>query len=492
MKKRYERITPLLLIASSAIPRLHRLGLQSEWNDEALSVVIASGSVRQILSNAFHSLHPPGYYLLLHYWRAILGDSDFALRLLSAFLGILSVAAIYILGRHLFGHTAGLWAGALAAFMPFHLFYSQEIRMYALLFLLSTLAILLDVRIWRNRNGGRLAWTAYLAVSLLGLYSHYLFTLIVGALGVVSLFRLKSAEGSKRWRAFTLTHSAMAILYAPIFLWIRDQWSQSGDYWISEASLAGFLSLPLAFTVGHFLEQMLLIVGYGLILATLIITLLQAVRSFAQRAPERPSLAAVLVAYWLPVSLMFLVSALWTPLTLPRLMVVAVPGLYLFLAWGASMTREKWVNSALIVSLILVGLVADYNWLFTPRFHKPPAREAALFLQDEISEDEPIVYANDSGFRLFNRYAPGLDHRLYLDVIENDNPQVRPEVIRLMGGQILDPEDHLQQSFWLVVHQDFEVEEQEQIYLEFESQYEQLSSYDFGGIRIYRYQDDAQ
>jgi len=482
-ENRRDIIILCFILVVATILRLVRLGYQSEWNDEALSAVIAGGTTRQILTNQFHSLHPPGYYLLLHFWRSLLGDTDFVLRLPSALMGIASIVAMYFLGRLLFKSETGLWVAAITAVMPFHLYYSQEMRMYSQLFLLSTLAILCQTQVWRNKSN--FWWLFYLLVSLVGLYTHYFFTLIVGTLGLYFILRRWLARTGPGWKGFFLTYLAMGILYSPILLWIGDQWSQSSGYWLQGVSLARFLSMPLAFTVGLFLDTTFLYVGYGVILVVWIIVLLQAGRSFKQAAPDSLSLALVLMTYWLPVLILFGASILLTPLTLSRLMIFAVPGLYLLLAWGTTMPREKVVNIVLTVLLMLIGLLGDYNWLFNPHYSKPPSREAAFLLQEQALPQEAIVHTNDSGFRLFWRYTPRLDHRLILE--SNDNPQVHPEVFEMMGGQIITFDDPLTETFWLVLHQDFDAEKQEELFNRFDERYTRLVYYNLGGIRMYHY-----
>jgi mannosyltransferase len=488
-QNRREFIILAVIVLIAALLRLTRLGYQSEWNDEALSVTIASGTARQILTNEFHSLHPPGYYLILHFWCNLFGDSDFALRLPSALMGIGAVISMDLLGKSLFNWRTGLWAAALTALMPFHLYYSQEMRMYSQLFLLSSLVILCQVQLWRQER--RIWWVLYLLVALLGLYTHYLFTLIIGTLGLFFIVRRWLAASGPTWKDFFLTHLLMGVLYLPIILWLSDQLNQSSDYWIRDVSLGLFLSMPLAFTVGQFLDFLWLQIGYALILMLVIITLLQAGRALAKRRTRAGTapLVLTLMIYWLPVLIMFGVSIFWTPLTLPRLMIIAVPGLYLLLAWGASVPREQVVNAILVILLMGMGLLADYNWLFNPAYSKPPAREAALFLQAQASPDETIVYTNDSGFRLFWRYSPQLTHRLFLE--DNDNPQVRPDVIRLMGGDIITFADPLSETFWLVLHQDFEAEEQEALFHRFDERYTRLAGYEIGGIRLYHYRASA-
>jgi hypothetical protein len=96
-----------------------------------------------------------------------------------------------------------------------------------------------------------------------------------------------------------------------------------------------------------------------------------------------------------------------------------------------------------------------------------------------------IAHASDSGFRLFYRYSPQLDHRFVLE--DNDNPQIRPEVFRMMGGEIIAADDPLTETFWLVLHQDFDVEMQEDLFRRFDKRYTRLASYTVGGIRLSRY-----
>ena len=68
----------ILLLASFL--RFHGLDAQSFWNDEGNSARIAERTLDLILEGAEGDIHPPGYYLLLHGWRALFGQSEFALR----------------------------------------------------------------------------------------------------------------------------------------------------------------------------------------------------------------------------------------------------------------------------------------------------------------------------------------------------------------------------------------------------------------------------
>src|SRR5262249_58601165 len=79
--------------------RFYRLDAQSLWNDEGLSLGLARSDVPTILRSAAADIHPPGYYLLLKAWYDLTGDSELALRSLSALTGVALVALLYRLRR---------------------------------------------------------------------------------------------------------------------------------------------------------------------------------------------------------------------------------------------------------------------------------------------------------------------------------------------------------------------------------------------------------
>ncbi|MEL6272636.1 MAG: hypothetical protein AAFR22_22715, partial [Chloroflexota bacterium] len=78
-------IVLILLVAAGL--RFHDLGVQSLWNDEGSSYVQATRSFADIATNAAADIHPPGYYWALRMWRGLVGESEFALRYLSALGG---------------------------------------------------------------------------------------------------------------------------------------------------------------------------------------------------------------------------------------------------------------------------------------------------------------------------------------------------------------------------------------------------------------------
>jgi len=210
---------PLAILLIAAAVRFHWLGMQSIWNDEGNSLRLAQRSIPALIAAAGQDIHPPGYYLALKMWIGLVGDSEFGLRALSAFAGLLTVAGVYALGRALFARGVGLIAAALIAVNSFEVYYSQEARMYAFLALWTALGLWLFVR-WISAQPTRACWSIGLLLALInaaGLYTHYIYPLVMLVQGVLFL-ALWLTTLHRRFMTlirYVAINALMLILFAP-------------------------------------------------------------------------------------------------------------------------------------------------------------------------------------------------------------------------------------------------------------------------------------
>jgi hypothetical protein len=283
------RISHLVLIAIlcfAALLRFYRLDSQSFWHDEGNSARIAERSIDLIVEGAAGDIHPPGYYLLLHGWRGLFGQSEFALRSLSVVAGILLVLFTYMIGRRLFGQLAALAAAAWSALSPLGVYYSQEARMYALLGALaagSAYLVYLVLERTRRPAGDRpssvrvVRLVLYVLVNAAGLYTHYAFAFVVLAHNVVfALWWLVAALRSRPdWRAagwWAGAQLAAAVLYLP---WIPTAlraagWSSvGGGYRLGPALLDVARVLSVGITQPLSEAGLPIVVTAGLLMAGL-------------------------------------------------------------------------------------------------------------------------------------------------------------------------------------------------------------------------------
>lgn len=122
------------------------------WNDEYVSWMIAATPFANGFVDAVKSqCHMPFYYLYLKFFMSFLGQSDLVLRLTSIFAGVLAIPAMFYLGKEKSEQT-GYFCAGFTAISSFLIYYSQEVRLYSVLFLFSALCILYTIRFIKNPN----------------------------------------------------------------------------------------------------------------------------------------------------------------------------------------------------------------------------------------------------------------------------------------------------------------------------------------------------
>ncbi|HLY26750.1 MAG TPA: hypothetical protein VKQ72_10450, partial [Aggregatilineales bacterium] len=127
----------ILLLAISAW-LLVNLPRNSLWYDEALTTYVATHSWQELFRWCTQvDIQVPLHYIVLRFWATLIGDSEFSLRLLSAFCALLAAAATIATGRKLSRRTGvgsfiGYSAAILLVALPGMLWLGYEVRAYAL------------------------------------------------------------------------------------------------------------------------------------------------------------------------------------------------------------------------------------------------------------------------------------------------------------------------------------------------------------------------
>lgn len=224
MPKWASRLTLILVLVLALGLRFYRLDAQSLWSDEGNSARLAERSLPLLTVAAAADIHPPLYYILLHFWAQAFGTSEFALRALSALAGLALVALVFLIGQALFGRGVGLIAAGLAAVNPFQVYYSQEARMYMLVPMLGAASTFCFVR-WlkeRETEQGGYGWAVATALlTAAGLYTHYAYPLIPAAQTAALLIWLwEWREGRARtaliWAGILAVALALYLPWLPI------------------------------------------------------------------------------------------------------------------------------------------------------------------------------------------------------------------------------------------------------------------------------------
>ncbi len=434
-------ILGLILLLALAL-RLYRLDGQSLWADEGNSAALALRSLSTITRDAAHDIHPPLYYYLLHFWVGFFGNSEIALRSLSALAGTALVLATYLLGRELFSHRTALISALLAAWSPFQIYYSQETRMYILVSLWASLAVLFFVkalRAWVKAEGNRsrllLFPGLYVCFTTAALYTHYfaftvpLVTNLSYALAMIVYAPLRRLRTLAVW---VVAQMAVVALYLP---WLNLAGGQLTTWpAISESFSLSFLVQELLriFSLGLSVEQGTtpIVLAFGLLL--LLGALPFVFWGPGQKKPglprllSRPDLAALaftLLYLCLPILTMYVLS-LSRPAYDPKFLLLVTPAFYLLLARGAGaewLARDARtspglpvativryaITAALLLFVIAASVPALKNYYFDQRYARDDYRGGAAYVAAAGREGDAIILNAPGQMDIFSYYYEG-------------------------------------------------------------------------------------
>lgn len=425
----------ILLLAAGL--RFYRLGAQSFWNDEGNSARAAERPVPLIIEAAQGDIHPPGYYLLLHAWRGLVGESEFALRALSALCGVLTVALTWALGRRLLGAPTALSAALLAALSPLGVYYAQEARMYALLGLLSVASTYLLLRIMSVRRGlliayrlspiadrslpiaDRLSLVAYWLGAAAGLYTHYAFPFVLAVHNLLFVgWWLARRRGQWRilleWAGTQFAVLLAFLPWLPTALRAVTGWpSAGGGYEL----LPVLLDILRTLTVGITLDPSR--AGWALA----IFGALLFVGLWPRRA-DLPAVAALATWLLLPIALILALD-LYKPAYL-KFLLVALPPFHVLVAHGVGCITYRIVliayrlsHSAYRVSHIATRLLPAYlqtcilallllpslhNLYFDPAYARQDYRQIARDLEAAYRPGDGILLNAANQWEVFTYY----------------------------------------------------------------------------------------
>jgi mannosyltransferase len=215
----------------------------------------------------------PLYYLLLHGWVYLVGDSVFAVRSLSIVFAGGAVVMTYFIGRTLFDKRVGALSALLFAVSSFELQVSQEARMYSLMVLLACTSMYFVIRFIRQRD--LVASIGYVLATTLLVYTHvYAFFLVLAQnIFVITLVAMESRERRSRCVSWVAMQGAVLVLFAPWAFILTDQ-ALSVEH--------GHITEAVDPTLQHFIGAFYQFAGSSLILL-LVFAALTAVAVFAYK-----------------------------------------------------------------------------------------------------------------------------------------------------------------------------------------------------------------
>ncbi|HYE80009.1 MAG TPA: hypothetical protein VEI97_18675, partial [bacterium] len=346
---------------------------------------------------------------------------------------------------------AALWAGLLFAVSPFSIHYTTYLRSFALVTLLSTLALEIALRRWSDPDAASDRWPiAYAFAMAAALYTFYFAAAYWLALALVGGLVLRRSGLLRGW---LLANGAVALLFAPwVPVLLQQRRSLAGEAMGLETLAPG--------AVGHRLLEVLAqlpgnLLTYGLSLPALVTVLMgvvlmvvfvrtvAAAQGAATAAPAVPLLAVPLVAFGL-------------------ILVAFVPGnAYLQERYSFLLLPPLWIALALALDRIadqprraigaVLGLLYLGGYLGLLQTPGEDFRGAARYLAASVPDRAPVwVIAGFCEVPLAHYWPAGADHLEGLPSFDPDQPQAIPAMVDRLRQLQRDRVSEL----WVVVSHD--------------------------------------
>ncbi len=200
----------------SLIIRFRYAFLPTVWVDEGRYSLIGRALLHHPLSykTNVHGVvksYPPLYPTLLFLAQLVLGEGDFATRVVNPILGAFLVLAVYYFGKELFNRRVGLIAAALMAVAPYSMFFSDRRLLEIPHVLFFTLGIAFFYSGWEKKKPRNLYLSAiFLALGVLVKQPGYIALAVIG-LWLLIFYRTSWIKDRKIWKAVLI----FALVLAP-------------------------------------------------------------------------------------------------------------------------------------------------------------------------------------------------------------------------------------------------------------------------------------
>jgi len=400
--------------------RLYKLADQNVWWDEGWTVWLGRRDWAWIALRTAADEHPPLHYWLVRGWDMLAGELAFAVRFSSVLAGILAVPLVYRLGRLVANKQVGVLAAVFLAVARFHIWWSQDIKMYALAVALAIVSLYLVLRILRG--GSLWLFVAYIAVTAAAIYTHYLTLLIALSENLLVLLVLvlpsprpspppplpgrERGERGDRRRLLVGWVAAQLALVALGLPWV---------YLTSQHTISWVAPPPLSFTL--FLRLYATVLSLGLtthverytlpVLGFLLVAAIGLVPLWRGRREQREGGLLLWLCLAVPPLLIYLLSlfkvtSFYAAKVEARYLLILLPAFLLVLAWGVDVLQRRWpLLAAAALLFVLGGLLAPLPGYFADRHLRDDYQSLVGIVQAYAQPGDAVLLHTDESWPIF-------------------------------------------------------------------------------------------
>lgn len=423
-------IAIFVVLACALFLRLYNLNQYDLWFDELGTDMFSSANLTKMaelskepvsslmIDRMKNDPHSPLYYVLVYAYSIFFADVK-SLRVISVVFSMLSLAVFYKLSRLIFDRQTSFYALLLMAFNPFHLWYAQEARVYAMSCFFSLLTIYVY---WKAlKTDQKIYWFYFPVISILAVYSSYYFFFLFLALGIMLFCKIHRHAAQKWFLSLLIVLISLMLLRS---LLANHLHFVKNDFWLPAPTIYMMLFSWNIFALGYSATGIQYWLGFVLFSSLFVYGVFSCYRT------KRVDALLFLPILFFPILSIYLLSKFFMPVYMHRQLIIFSPIYYLFIAKGiASISKTNVrilavVCSALLVTLSLLNYHRGFMFyhpgqlkLFTGALPKKNYNDLLTYLSKEFKEGDLIGVADLQSYLIVFSHIlkqPGLPHRIPL------------------------------------------------------------------------------
>jgi 4-amino-4-deoxy-L-arabinose transferase-like glycosyltransferase len=380
-----------LIVLAGAILRIYHLDHLSFWYDELFSVTTSSKSFEDFIQIMKTETNPPFYPFLLFIWIKIFGNQPFTLRLFSCLIGIFTLPIVYFYVRKLTDKYFAISTVTFLSFSSGAIFYSQEVRSYSLLILLSSVTFFVWLRNINQKEGFNGLFT-FIILSIFCSYTHYFGFIFVSLLW---LFLLCVKWYGKR--KFFLYHFIcfllINLLYLPeVYKILFLIPSLSNINWIPKPNLEIYIHFfSYIFYFFKFKKIPILLL---LLISLVLPLLLKKNKIYIYKINKNKPIGFFFPTVYIIVSVLlstYVISQFKPMVTSRNLLVLLTPVYFLVVMWYSSSLKLQGFRQSVMVILLSVLMSLSFSKYYYKDFLKEPWNEVTRYAI-ELDENDSIIF----------------------------------------------------------------------------------------------------
>lgn len=366
IKNNKEYFILAVIIILGFLLRIYKISSPSLWHDELMTFYRLQGSFSDTLSTLLISPFPPLYYILMKFWTNLFGFSEFSLRFPSLIFSTITILYVYLLVKKLFNRNTALISSFILAISPYAINYSQEAKMYSLIWFLSLASFYYFLEFIEKPNKKNIIlYTIFTALMIYTLYFGFLIL-------ITQLICFLLYPKNRPVKEFIISLLSIILLYIPwLKIALKNISNSTGIEWVLTTKSYA-LGLYKIFLEIMQISKKIEIIIFSLLIISGIILIINGKR---ENSLKQGNKRALLFLTFVPLIILLLIDFFYHPILMGRYLGFIHLPFIILIALTIDYTK-KWNDKLPLIILIILAIS-----IFT--MHLAPYYEKQLKIEKE-------------------------------------------------------------------------------------------------------------